>query len=221
MSTPIGGANDPKANRIDQKTFEANLQQVGGQREHLKKKEEEKLLSTQMAPTDRLDGSVFTSMPKAQQMTPPTQGAQQLAAGLPARPMMPANTPATFMGGPPPTPGYGTQGTSTPMPGAQPGAMPMGGAGAPGAPPSGVPAPPTNYTGAAQQSQMVQNDLQNANQIYWQMTADRMKWQQQIMAILADTQTAIFNIWQNVLINRMQVQDKVRAAWEKAILGVD
>lgn len=67
--------------------------------------------------------------------------------------------------------------------------------------------------------QMMANDLQNAMTIGAQIQADAQKQQMQRWKILQDTQTKIFEIQQDVTVNKAKVQDKMFEKWDDYIRG--
>ncbi len=72
---------------------------------------------------------------------------------------------------------------------------------------------------AASIAQMQANDLQNAQSIYVSMQADAQKSQMNRWKILQDTQTKIFEIQQDVTVNRARTQDKMFGKWDEYIRG--
>lgn len=66
---------------------------------------------------------------------------------------------------------------------------------------------------------MMANDLQNAMTIGAQIQADAQKQQMQRWKILQDTQTKIFEIQQDVTVNKAKVQDKMFEKWDDYIRG--
>ena len=69
------------------------------------------------------------------------------------------------------------------------------------------------------QQQMAANDLQNAMTIATQIQADAQKQQMQRWKILQDTQTKIFEIQQDVTVNKAKTQDKLFDKWDEYIRG--
>ena len=69
------------------------------------------------------------------------------------------------------------------------------------------------------QQQMSANDLQNAMTIATQIQADAQKQQMQRWKILQDTQTKIFEIQQDVTVNKAKTQDKLFDKWDEYIRG--
>jgi len=141
-----------------------------------------------------------------------------LLSGLPEKgPLaMAAEPPA---GGAPATPPPAAD-PATPPPATEP--APPGGAPPPGDPsqPAPQPGPPpaTPAADAAQKAKMQQDDLQAAQTIYMQMAADRQKWLMEMWKILQDTQTAIYNIVEAVILNREKVTMDIAEKWA-AVLG--
>lgn len=69
------------------------------------------------------------------------------------------------------------------------------------------------------QQQMQANDLQNAMTIATQIQADAQKQQMQRWQILQDTQTKVFEIQQDVTVNKAKTQDKMFQKWDEYIRG--
>ena len=72
---------------------------------------------------------------------------------------------------------------------------------------------------AASMAQMAASDYQNAQTIYTQMQADAQKQEMSRWQILQDTQTKIFEIQQDVTVNKAQTQDKMFDKWDEYIRG--
>ena len=72
---------------------------------------------------------------------------------------------------------------------------------------------------AASMAQMAASDLQNAQTIYTQMQADAQKQEMSRWKILQDTQTKIFEIQQDVTVNKAKTQDKMFNKWDEYIRG--
>ena len=72
---------------------------------------------------------------------------------------------------------------------------------------------------AASVAQMAASDAQNAQTIYTQMQADAQKQEMSRWKILQDTQTKIFEIQQDVTVNRAKTQDKMFGKWDEYIRG--
>ncbi|MBM3461345.1 MAG: hypothetical protein FJX76_04515 [Armatimonadetes bacterium] len=66
-------------------------------------------------------------------------------------------------------------------------------------------------------TQMQNNDFQNAMTISTQMQADAQKQQMERWKILQDTQTKIFEIQQDVTVNKARTQDKMFNKWDEYI----
>jgi len=66
-------------------------------------------------------------------------------------------------------------------------------------------------------TQMQANDYQNAMTIAIQMQADAQKQQMARWKILQDTQTKIFEIQQDVTVNKAKTQDKMFNKWDEYI----
>ncbi|NDD28978.1 MAG: hypothetical protein EB084_12005 [Proteobacteria bacterium] len=68
--------------------------------------------------------------------------------------------------------------------------------------------------------QHLQNtDLQNALTVQAQIAAENQKQQMERWKLLQDTQTAIFEMQQEVTVNKAQVQDKACKKWDDYIRG--
>ena len=74
-------------------------------------------------------------------------------------------------------------------------------------------------TQAASMFSMVVNDQQNAMTIYTQTLAQTQKQQMRRWQILQDTQTKIFEIQQDVTVNKAKTQDKMFKKWDEYIKG--
>ena len=72
---------------------------------------------------------------------------------------------------------------------------------------------------AASMAQMAASDFQNAQTIYTQMQADAQKQEMSRWKILQDTQTKIFEIQQDVTVNKAKTQDKMFNKWDEYIRG--
>ena len=66
-------------------------------------------------------------------------------------------------------------------------------------------------------TQMQQNDYQNAQTIAIQMQSDAQKQQMSRWKILQDTQTKIFEIQQDVTVNKAKTQDKMFQKWDEYV----
>jgi hypothetical protein len=66
-------------------------------------------------------------------------------------------------------------------------------------------------------TQMQANDVQNAMTISTQIQADAQKQQMDRWKILQDTQTKIFEIQQDVTVNKAKTQDKMFNKWDEYI----
>ena len=74
-------------------------------------------------------------------------------------------------------------------------------------------------TQAASMFSMSVNDQQNAMTIYTQTMAETQKSQMRRWQILEDTQTKIFEIQQDVTVNKAKTQDKLFNKWDEYIRG--
>ncbi len=75
----------------------------------------------------------------------------------------------------------------------------------------------TGMANAASMTQMVQSDYQQAQTIGTQMQADSQKNQMRRWQIMQDTQTKIFEIQQDVTVNKAKTQDKMFNKWDQYI----
>lgn len=75
----------------------------------------------------------------------------------------------------------------------------------------------SSQTMQASMAQMAASDQQNALSIYTSMAADAQKSQMNRWKILQDTQTKIFEIQQDVTVNRAKTQDKMFGKWDEYI----
>jgi hypothetical protein len=66
-------------------------------------------------------------------------------------------------------------------------------------------------------TQLQQNDYNNAQTIAIQMQADAQKQQMERWKILQDTQTKIFEIQQDVTVNKAKTTDKMFNKWDEYI----
>jgi hypothetical protein len=72
---------------------------------------------------------------------------------------------------------------------------------------------------SAAQMQMFLSDFQQAQTIQTQIMADAQKQQMERWKILQDTQTKIFEIQQDVTVNKAKTQDKMFDKWDDYIRG--
>ena len=75
----------------------------------------------------------------------------------------------------------------------------------------------TGMANAAAMTQMVQSDYNQAQTIGTQMMADQQKSQMRRWQIQQDTQTKIFEIQQDVTVNKAKTQDKMFNKWDEYI----
>ena len=75
----------------------------------------------------------------------------------------------------------------------------------------------TGMANAAAMTQMVQSDYNQAQTIGTQMMADQQKQQMRRWQIQQDTQTKIFEIQQDVTVNKAKTQDKMFNKWDQYI----
>ena len=66
-------------------------------------------------------------------------------------------------------------------------------------------------------AQLVNSDVQQAQTIATQMMADNQKQQMRRWQIMQDTQTKIFEIQQDVTVNKAKTQDKMFNKWDQYI----
>ncbi len=66
-------------------------------------------------------------------------------------------------------------------------------------------------------TQLQQNDYNNAQTVAIQMQADAQKQQMERWKILQDTQTKIFEIQQDVTVNKAKTTDKMFNKWDEYI----
>ncbi len=67
------------------------------------------------------------------------------------------------------------------------------------------------------QFQMFMSDYQQAQTIQTQIGADAQKQQMERWKILQDTQTKVFEIQQDVTVNKAKTQDKMYNKWDEYI----
>lgn len=75
----------------------------------------------------------------------------------------------------------------------------------------------TGMANAAAMTQMVNSDYQQAQTVQTQMMADNQKQQMRRWQIQQDTQTKIFEIQQDVTVNKAKTQDKMFNKWDEYI----
>ena len=85
-------------------------------------------------------------------------------------------------------------------------------------PGNGEQPPSSQYTEAANQQKLRQDDLQNAQTVYMQIAADRQKWMMKMWEIIQDTQTKMMEIMEGVALRRSQTMDSIATKWA-ACLG--
>lgn len=76
---------------------------------------------------------------------------------------------------------------------------------------------PFGLANGAAYLQMMTADAQQANTIHTQIAADAMKQRAQRWQILADTQTKIFEIVQDVTLEKAKTADKLYKKWDAYI----
>lgn len=67
--------------------------------------------------------------------------------------------------------------------------------------------------------QMAMTDYQQSQTIFTQISAEAQKQQMERWKIMQDTQTKIFEIQQEVTVNKAKVQDKMFNKWDDYIKG--
>jgi len=72
---------------------------------------------------------------------------------------------------------------------------------------------------AMTQAQMQQTDSLQSEQTAMQMAAEKQKNEWTKWKVLQDTQTKIYEIQQDVTLNRAKVQDKMYNKWDEYISG--
>ena len=75
----------------------------------------------------------------------------------------------------------------------------------------------TGLTAAATVAQMQMSDLQQSQTISVQIAASAQKSEMERWKILSDTQTKIFEMQQEVTLNRAKTQDKLFNKWDDYI----
>ena len=75
----------------------------------------------------------------------------------------------------------------------------------------------TGMANAAAMTQMANSDYQQAQTIGTQMMSDNQKQQMRRWQIMQDTQTKIFEIQQDVTVNKAKTQDKMFNKWDQYI----
>jgi len=75
----------------------------------------------------------------------------------------------------------------------------------------------TGMANAAAMTQMVNSDYQQAQTVGTQMMSDNQKQQMRRWQIMQDTQTKIFEIQQDVTVNKAKTQDKMFNKWDQYI----
>ncbi|MBQ7528537.1 hypothetical protein IJT10_01350 [bacterium] len=75
----------------------------------------------------------------------------------------------------------------------------------------------SSLSSAASAYQMVATDMQNAQTIETQIQATAQKSEMERWKIMNDTQTKIFEIQQDVTLNRAKSQDKLYNKWDDYI----
>lgn len=75
----------------------------------------------------------------------------------------------------------------------------------------------TGMANAASMTQMIMSDYQQAQTIQTEIMADNQKQQMRRWQIQQDTQTKIFEIQQDVTVNKAKTQDKMFNKWDEYI----
>ncbi|MCE1245109.1 MAG: hypothetical protein LWY06_10135 [Firmicutes bacterium] len=75
----------------------------------------------------------------------------------------------------------------------------------------------TGMANAASVTQMIQSDYQQAQTVQTEIMADNQKQQMRRWQIQQDTQTKIFEIQQDVTVNKAKTQDKMFQKWDEYV----
>jgi len=75
----------------------------------------------------------------------------------------------------------------------------------------------TGMANAASITQMIQSDYQQAQTVQTEIMADNQKQQMRRWQIQQDTQTKIFEIQQDVTVNKAKTQDKMFQKWDEYV----
>lgn len=233
---------------IPQRSYEANLQQVGGQRQLVNRRavqtpaeNEEHVHLTQdhvSLAQDASENAAHVGVLRDEDSEPLMLPApEEQATNLPAviedksRALVPVkDEPLTGeivdAEWEPAYPGTPEQGLSPYMPGGPGGPGGPSGPGNPGGPdgPGGPGGPGGPYGGpsqadAARSYQQHQQEQEEVQKIFAQMMADRQKWMMEMWKIMQDTQTKIYEIMTSSLMYRQQVSDKMNALWSETMRG--
>ncbi|MHB2020775.1 MAG: hypothetical protein ACYCW6_27875 [Candidatus Xenobia bacterium] len=78
---------------------------------------------------------------------------------------------------------------------------------------------PGAHQAAAQAAQAQQTDDLAAQQVWFAMVIQRREAQQRMLAMLADLQTSILAIWEDVMVRRQKAVEKMMEAWAKVMQG--
>lgn len=202
----------------DHKIFEKNIQHMGQSSEGVSKKEKQKLASADdgmnaqdsvsISGKGRKSAEHTGSFPRISKKKESVETPKAMPQELSAEPQLdllaglPEKGPLAMSAEPP---------ANTPPPANDPGAPPT-------EPPANTPPMPTPASDAAQRAKQMQDDMQAAQTIYMQMAADRQKWLMEMWKIIQDTQTAIFQIIQSVVLQREKVSMECAEKWA-AVLG--
>ena len=223
--------------------FVKNAQQVGAQRQGVTKPEGEREETTTQDVVDQTvlskgDGETTEQKKDPVNDKAAVDGSPDGPPGLPSGPPPPpkatpgskvplfmSSIPDSMMQGVPPKTGGQTPGGATPgaVPPGFPGVglppAPGGPGGAPGpvAPPSGNASDGTSQSTAANMAQMAQTDSLQANQVFWQMYAERQKAMWKIFQLIQDLQTSIYAMIADSAAKRAKTMDSIAQKWAQVL----
>jgi hypothetical protein len=223
-------------NSVDQRTFELNAQSLGAQRDTVRRKDLAKSASAEdghetgdkvelgqqeggpqsLAEKARAHNAARAAMAGGTVQAgdaDPAMASPQAAAPEPmtAEPAGPAQGQPFAGANMGPSPNMAGGGGAIP-----PGMLPPG---AGGPTPGSIPPGGGNAAATAQAAMASQQDIQQAQTIYWQMAADRQKAITDMWKIFQDLSTTIFQKMQEVMIYRQQVMDKISQKWSEVLRG--
>lgn len=81
------------------------------------------------------------------------------------------------------------------------------------------PAPPGPLEQRALELEKEQQDRLLARQVYARMRAERELFRARLSAMLAELQTEIHRIWEEVMVRRRKTHDEIMEAWSKVLFG--
>ena len=118
------------------------------------------------------------------------------------------------------TPGWRPDHQAAPPQGSRPETLKAGHEAPAASDPQATPKPPPGEREReALEKEREQQDRLLAEEIYARMRAQRQLAQARIAALLADMQTEIHRIWQEVMIHRRKVHDEILENWHKVLIG--